>query len=512
MGVPGDELGQGCVAFGEEPGSPRLVLVLLGSLGDELGGATFEGVDEVLDRCPLCELLGETPDLSVAGVLEEGARLLDLVDQGLVEGWVGESLVASGEALGEVAVGEGLLAPLLPSQGNGLVRRLRIVLRPGAGTAHPFGSCSTAHAACRWDFKTLDGRAGPRLGRAGAQLALRRCSTGCFADKLAFVVPLGLRFALAAAIVTSTACLRAPPALPVEQPQTQAPRGDPTRLLDGHLTARLPASARVVVPMHSVMGAPEPVAERTEVFIEEMAGSDRPRFAMVVTELFLRSSGDAEADARHIAAKGERVEPLADASLPIQVLAADDPGQGTFLLAAVIAHPDGTLQEVEFHLDRRSAHRRAHFEALARELLGTFEAGPRRLEAPGGDLELAGGLQVQVPEGFVATHKEGPDFDVYRILELAVAGESASTLGVYFGGHPSLQHSQADEPSAGSEQPGTLLDQPVQWVRWTTANGTTVKEAIAPVGEHQFVHVFAFAPDPAAMPSLEAIIGTLRSP
>lgn len=264
--------------------------------------------------------------------------------------------------------------------------------------------------------------------------------------------------------------------------------------------------------MHSVMGAPDPSAERTEVFIEAMAGSDRPRFAMVVTELFVRSSGDAEADARHVAAKGERVETLAGATLPIQVLAADDPGEGTFLLAAVVTHPDGTLQEVEFHLDRRSAHRRAHFEALARDLLATFEAGSRRLEAPGGDLELPGGLHVQVPEGFVSTHKVGPDFDVVRILELSVAGEPASTLGVYVGGHPALQHTQADGPTARTEESGTLLDQSVQWIHWTTDSGTAVEEAVAPIGEHQFVHVWAFSPDAAAMPSLEAIIGTLRLP
>ena len=324
------------------------------------------------------------------------------------------------------------------------------------------------------------------------------------------MAPLGLRFVLALAIGT-TGCLRVPPAVATEEPQTEVPREDATALLDGHLSARLPASARVVEPMHSVMGAPDPSAERTEVFIEEMAGSDRPRFAMVVTELFLRSSGDAGADARQVAAKGERAEPLADASLPIQVLVADERGEGTFLVAAVVTHPDGTLQEVEFHLDRRSAHRRAHFEALARELLATFEPGPRRLEAPGGDVELPGGLQVEVPEGFVTTHKVGPDFDVVRILELAVAGEAASTVGVYVGGHPSLQHSQADAPSARTEQAGTLLDQSVQWSHWTTAHGTTVKEAIAPLGEHQFVHVYAFAPDAAAMAGLETVIGTLRS-
>lgn len=307
-------------------------------------------------------------------------------------------------------------------------------------------------------------------------------------------------------------CLTAPPAVAVEQPSSPQSRAEPTVLLDGHLTARLPASARIVVPMHSVMGAPEPESERTEVFIEEMAGTDRPRFAMIVNELFVRSSGDADADARSIAAKGERVEALPDAQLPIRVLAGDEPGKGTFLIAAVVTHPDGTLQEVEFHLDRRSAHRRAHFEGLARDLLQTFEPGPRRLDAAPTELELRHGLQVSVPEGYAATHKKGPDFDVFRMLKLVKVGEPGATLGIYLGGHPTLQHDQADDPSARSEESGTLLARPVQWVRWTTEHGTTVKEAIAPVRDDLFVHVFAFAPEGTSMRSLDAVIATLRSP
>ena len=306
-----------------------------------------------------------------------------------------------------------------------------------------------------------------------------------------------------------------------EEPGPAAPRkdggGGPTALLAGHLLVSLPAGAIDEPRRTSIMAAPQAATDESRIVLEGGGPDGLARFVMMASELYLLGSGDLRADAARLTAKNERVVELRDATLPLFVIeptAEPLPDRPVFVLGAVVGHPDGSLQEVTFFILPDMIEQRAEYADRARAVVKTLAAGPRKLEATGGPASLGGSLTADLPPGFLVTSQPGPDFEVYRARKLTRSGDRGATLGVYLGGHPSLQHTQAaregdPEPPATSEK-GTLLDQDTTWIAWTTREGVKVKESVVKLGEHEAVHVFALAGTDEDLATLMKIASSLR--
>lgn len=295
---------------------------------------------------------------------------------------------------------------------------------------------------------------------------------------------------------------------------TSPPTGDETPMLGDHLRVSLPAGAKVVARGHSIMAAEEPDETETRVVLEQGDREGVARFVLLVSELNLLSSGEVSKDAEKLLGKGEVAKAFDGAKLPTAEIAVPPPSDGPIpVLASVIAHADGTLQQAVFYILPDLRKDQATYRARAVSIAKTFVVGARKSTAPGGPIAIANGLTIDVPPGYVSVLQRGPDFDVRRITKLRRPGEPPMSLGVYIGGHPSLQHTQAaresSTPLPKKSEPGTLLGQSTTWENWTTSEGSLVREAMAKLGG-DFIHVFAFAPDRASMTEAMAIAKTLR--
>ncbi|MBL9027269.1 MAG: hypothetical protein JNL21_34060 [Myxococcales bacterium] len=315
-------------------------------------------------------------------------------------------------------------------------------------------------------------------------------------------------------------CREVPPPIP-EAPGPKEPgqAGESGRaeLLAGHLLVTLPAGAIDEPRRTSIMAAPQSTTDESRVVLEGGGPDGLARFVMMASELYLLGSGDLRADASRLVARGERVVELGDAKVPLFVIeptAEPLPDRPVFVLGAVVGSPDGSLQEVTFFILPEMLEQRAEYADRARAIVKTLAAGPRKLEARGGPASFGKTLEADLPPGFLVTSQPGPDFEVYRARKLTKAGDRGATLGIYLGGHPALQHTQAardggPEPPATSED-GTLLEQKTTWVVWTTKEGVKVKETVLKLGEHEAVHVFALAGTDEDLATLMKIASSLR--
>lgn len=305
-----------------------------------------------------------------------------------------------------------------------------------------------------------------------------------------------------------------PPALP--EPRAEAPAGAGTPVLGGHLTVELPPGAALRPRHESIMAAPSADADETRVFLEDGGAGGRARFVLMVTELFRRASGDLERDARTFAFEGDRVAPLAGARLPTMALepapSEVDPDRPILVFAAIVAHPDGTLQQLEFLILPDMAADAETYTQRARAIAQTVAAGSRTLAAPGGQVSL-GTLRVELPPGYVISRQEGPDFEVFRLRRLVTPTEPTMLLGVYRGGHPSFQVNQATRDGspapAVTEAEGPLFGEPARWITWRSRGGVLFREAIVKRADLDAVHVYAVGADLAALAELQRIAATL---
>ncbi len=289
-------------------------------------------------------------------------------------------------------------------------------------------------------------------------------------------------------------------------------------LLAGHLPADLPDGAVSEARRTSIMAAPQAAMDETRVVLEGGGPDGLARFVMMVSELYLLGSGDLRSDATRLAAKGERIVEVSGAKLPmfgIEPTSAPLPDRPVFVLGAIVGHPDGSLQEITFFILPEMSSERAAYADEARAILKTIGAGSRKLEAKGGRAKLGEGLALDMPPGYLLSSQPGPDFEVYRVRKLNRAGERGATLGVYVGGHPSLQHAQAardggPEPPTTTEA-GSLLGKSTTWIAWATPDGVKIREAIVELGELRAVHVFALAAADEDMAVLEKIASSLAA-
>jgi hypothetical protein len=278
----------------------------------------------------------------------------------------------------------------------------------------------------------------------------------------------------------------------------------------------VPEQAEQSARPHSIMAAPAAVQDETRIILEP--GAEMARFVAFARELYASATADVLADAKHVAGADEHVEryDLGNGLRAAAIAGGVEtrPNKPLRVLNLVVAHPDGTLQEIVFLILPEMANQRDSYVTKARALAKTLRPGSTRIDAPGGESRLGSELLVTLPRGFIVSTQPGPDFDVHHIRKLAPLDRVAGTLGIYVGGHPSLQLNQRDEdgpPPASSTEQGSLLGKEVAWVKWKGADGTRVREAIAKLGEHEAVHVYAFAPDEAAEREWASIAATLQA-
>jgi hypothetical protein len=311
-------------------------------------------------------------------------------------------------------------------------------------------------------------------------------------------------------------------------------RQEPAPLLGGRLQVSLGAPGRTIEP-----GPSEPALEEESRLVVQAGGA---ALAIVARETFQLDPD------RFAPEPGAPVEPghldkeapkFLRASFPTEnltvspvALAGDvrayagrpkepnaPPGGDTALvLALLIAHPDGALQSVAFHV-RGELVRAATGDALlgctrvAERIAQTITPGPRELERQQGTRRLLplGGekeLAVTVPADYVAVRAPSPEtaplVRLYKLRPLSLyAGSIAITLS-----------EAADDPAAaGADETvkGPLLGSEVTWKKKTLPNGGGWMFAAArPEGESRFAAVLLRAMRQASvLDEFHAVAGTL---
>ncbi len=302
------------------------------------------------------------------------------------------------------------------------------------------------------------------------------------------------------------------------------PSDQDTELLGGRLKIRMPEKARVEARGHSIMAAPQAVTDETRVVLD--AGKER--LVLMAWELFARAGGDLPKAVEKVVSgwgdqwKGTRVEPLAVAK-PLKQGVLVIPGgkdlasEAILALTAYVENSDGMVQMLAFYVNPPAAQDLAGCASLARSLAATLSAGGKGLDLGAGDRRFPGVgdkdfLVLKVPEGYVATTQQGPDFSVYRLRRVGVLGEPGSTLGLYLGGHPSYQFRQAgDEATKPSRSKGKLLGQEIEWHGWSRGDASTTETILPfPGVDGFFLHLFLTAAKETDLAALRAVAETLR--
>lgn len=151
------------------------------------------------------------------------------------------------------------------------------------------------------------------------------------------------------------------------------------------------------------------------------------------------------------------------------------PGQDVALvLALLVAHPDGTLQSVTFHVKGEmvrvaTGNALVGCTRLAERVAQTIVAGPRALEKSAGTrqlLPIAEGkdLVVRVPDDYVAVKGD----DVVRLYKLRPLSLYAGNIAVVVG---PKRDGRPQEEGAGDAVAGKLLGRDVKWQRKTLPKG-----------------------------------------
>jgi hypothetical protein len=290
-------------------------------------------------------------------------------------------------------------------------------------------------------------------------------------------------------------------------------------LLSGRLLVRLPEGAKVSARPHSIMAAPGSAEEESRVLL--VPGQPFARFVMIVSEVFELGSGDAVADATEFVRADPderyRVEAIAvgpglraAAYVPAGRADGDHP---SLVLGGLVQTTDASLVSVQFYILPEMRGESDKWRGEAKKILGSFAAGPRKLDAAGGETRLALGAEELVltrPKGYCLTAQPGPDFDVYHLRKLVKAGSPPTTIGVYVGGHPAFQYRQREPPVANvGAIPGTFLGQSTSFSEWQPFPNAQRREAIVKVSDGTFVHVFVTAAA-ADMPELMGVVSAMK--
>jgi hypothetical protein len=296
----------------------------------------------------------------------------------------------------------------------------------------------------------------------------------------------------------------------------------PIPLLGGRLSVRMPAAAKAQARGHSIMEAPASNEDETRVMVD----AENERLVLMAYELYALSGGNLEKAVRAEAANslGKDAATINLEKLPVAppltaVVVVPERQDGTreanLVLGLYVGSGDGTVQYLAFYANPAGARDAAGVAALCRKIAATVSAGSQRLSSQAGARSFPGfindRLVATVPEGFVASVQEGPDFSVYRLRKLVRLGEQPSVCGIYLGGHPAYIHRQTEAPpDKVTPLKGRLLGREVKWQNWSTAKGAMSEVIVRyPKGKGMRMHVFCTAGSLDDVKALQAVAETL---
>jgi hypothetical protein len=194
--------------------------------------------------------------------------------------------------------------------------------------------------------------------------------------------------------------------------------------------------------------------------------------------------------------------------------------EAILVLAAVIAHPDKTVQFAAFYVNPKGAADIPGATKLARTILNTLAPGKRRLELAAGSRKLKAfeqTLEVQVPKGVVHRVQQGPDFLVHRLTQVVALNDDNGALGIYIGGHPSYQYKQKENRSMGkwkakvTKKKSKIFGSDAEWHRWDQDGWHTAEAILAlPKADRLLLHIFASGAKASLVDEMLKIAATLK--
>ncbi len=297
----------------------------------------------------------------------------------------------------------------------------------------------------------------------------------------------------------------------------------PIALLGGRLSVRMPAVAKVEPRRHSIMAAPASNEDESRVVVD----AENERLVLMAYELYALSGGDLEKSVRadvtaswHKEAAAVRLERLT-LSPPLKAVAVvplrqEGNSEANLVLGLYVGSGDGTVHYLAFYANPAGARDAAGVEAFCRKIATTVSGGSRRLSSKGGAHRFPGfsddRLVITVPDGFVPSTQQGPDFSVYRLRKLAPLGQPQAVCGIYLGWHPAYHYRQTnDPPGKVTRIKGKLFGREIEWQNWSEADGITSEIIVPyPMGEGMFMHVFCTASTAEEIQALRAVAETLR--
>jgi hypothetical protein len=318
-------------------------------------------------------------------------------------------------------------------------------------------------------------------------------------------------------------CALAQPASNLSQLTVPATK---TSVLSGRLVVSIPATAVSRAMQHGIMSAPEADQEQTRIVID--AGDQR--MVLMVYELFERAGAEFDAEVKTQAGRlpvkvAVQNWPLSS-SLRAAAYFPEAPTQdreANLVMGVFVAQPDGSVQNLMWYANPAGAKPSAGAMLLAKSMAKTIGPGARALTLSAGERELSGYSQTQsvfirVPEGYVVTAQQGPDFIVHHIHKMTAFGSPRASIGIYLGDYPQNREGEKSETSL-------LFGKQVTWYQKTVNVGdATTITASAVVSLHgvdpdstrpatyapSYADVFLSAADATTLQELKSVAATLR--
>jgi hypothetical protein len=299
-----------------------------------------------------------------------------------------------------------------------------------------------------------------------------------------------------------------------------------TSVLSGRLVVSIPATAGSHAMQHGIMSAPEADQEQTRIVID----AGHQRMVLMVYELFARTGNNFEDAVKTQTLRFPVKVTVQNWPLSSSVRAAayfpEAPTQdreANLVMGVFVAQPDGSVQSLMWYANPLGAKPSAGALLVAKSMARTIAPGTRALTVSAGERELSGYSQtrsvfIRVPEGYVVTAQQGPDFIVHHIHKMTAFGSPAASIGIYLGDYPQNREGDKVETSL-------LFGKQVTWYQKTvkegdasaiTASALVSLRGVAPDStrpadyEPSYADVFLSAPDTATLQELKSVAATLR--
>jgi hypothetical protein len=262
----------------------------------------------------------------------------------------------------------------------------------------------------------------------------------------------------------------------------------PLELLNGRLTIRMPADAKLEARRENIMSASESAEEESRIVLD--AGDER--LVVMAYELFKTAGKDFQKQVKKMvdswAMDGVTIEARKGRGFLISPAKLDLDKTAVLVLSVVMNHEDSLVQLLEFFVNPKAGADASGCARLCRSIAATIALGGRVLDLKGRPREI-GSFTAVVPNGYVLTAQPGPDFAVYRLHRVVPLGAPGSQFGVYIGDFPSYHHEH--ENAKFTKLKGQLLGADVEWHVWS-AEKVVHHEVIVPYSSAggRMLHIF----------------------